>query len=306
MSNLQLLLNGDYMEYVPAKRIVTKNKKPAMWFGCDYNMNIYRGCSHGCIYCDSRSSCYGDSTFDRVKIKENALLTIRDELRRKVKKGVIATGAMSDPYNPLEKKEELTRKALQLISAFGFGAALDTKSSLVTRDIDILEEIKENNPVIVKLTITTADKELCKIIEPNVSDSEERFNALARLSDKGIYSGVLLTPVLPFINDNEENILHIIKNAYNAGAKFIYPGFGVTLRDNQREYFYGKLDSQFPGIKEQYIKKYRNNYMCTSPKSKALWQLFIKECEAKGLLYKMQDIIRHYRLGYEDVQLKFF
>lgn len=149
------------IEYIPAKTIVTKTKSPE-WFGMDYNMNIYKGCCHGCIYCDSRSECYHVENFDKVRAKENALQIIRDDLRRKVKKGVIGTGAMSDPYNPFEEKLCLTRHALELVDAYEFGIAIATKSPLITRDADILSGIKEHSPVLCKITITTADDELSK------------------------------------------------------------------------------------------------------------------------------------------------
>jgi DNA repair photolyase len=178
------------MEYISAKTIVTRTKSTA-WFGTEYNMNIYKGCCHGCIYCDSRSDCYHVGDFDRVRTKENALAIIRDDLRRKTKTGVVSTGAMSDPYNPFEEELQLTRHALELINAYHFGVAIDTKSPLVTRDIDVFKEIKEHSPVLVKITITSADDGLCQKIEPNVAVSSERFKAVKELSDNGIYCGVL-------------------------------------------------------------------------------------------------------------------
>ena len=185
------------MEYVPAKTIVTRTKSTA-WFGIDYNMNIYRGCCHGCIYCDSRSACYQIDHFDTVRAKEDALRIIRDDLRRKVKTGVVGTGAMSDPYNPFEKKEELTKHALQLVDAFGFGAAIATKSDLILRDIDILSDIKEHSPVLCKITITAAGDGLASKLEPGVCPSSARFEAVKMLSEAGIFTGILLMPVLPF------------------------------------------------------------------------------------------------------------
>lgn len=294
------------MDYIPAKTIVCTNKGTA-WFGTQYNMNIYKGCCHGCIYCDSRSDCYYVEDFDRVRAKENALAIIRDDLRRKVRTGVIATGAMSDPYNPFEKELELTRHALELINAYEFGVAIDTKSTLVTRDIDILTEIKSHSPVLVKMSITTADDVLCKKIERHVAVTSERFQAIKQLSDNGIYCGVLLMPVLPFINDTKENILGIVRLAKENGAKFVYPDFGVTLRSNQQIYFYERLDELFPGMSEKYKKAYgESRYHCTSLRAKELYELFAKECDRLGLLYRMQDIIGNYKMGYGVEQLSFF
>ncbi len=293
------------MQTIPAKQLVYSMKKGSEWFGADYNMNIYRGCSHGCIYCDSRSACYKNPDFDTIKVKENALELIRDDLRRKVKKGVVATGAMSDPYNPLERELFLTRNALELINAFRFGVAIDTKSALVERDIDILQDIKRHSPVIVKMTITTGDDVLCKKLEPNVYVSSERFIALNELSGGDIFCGVLMMPLLPFINDTEENVLGIVEKAKAAGARFVYPAFGMTLRQGNREYYYEKLDALFPGMNHKYAKAYGERYMCTSRKAKKLWGIFVERCQELELLYDMKAITRAYKSGYEQQQLSF-
>jgi DNA repair photolyase len=295
------------MEYVPAKTIVTKTKG-SDWFGIDYNMNIYRGCCHGCIYCDSRSDCYRIDHFDTVRVKEDALRIVRDDLRRKVKKGVVGTGAMSDPYNPFEKEFQLTRHALELIDAYGFGAAVATKSALLERDIDILSGIKEHSPVICKITVTTTDDNLAKKIEPHVSSPSSRLGLIEALRKKGIFSGILMMPVLPLLEDNEENILSIVKSAHETGANFIYPSFGVTLRNNQREWYFDRLKEQFPeeDLAAEYIRRYGNSYGCTSARAKSLWSLFSKECQRYGILYQMPDIIHSYKKNYEVTQLSLF
>lgn len=294
------------MEFVSAKKIIATTKHGSWWFGTDYGMNIYRGCPHGCIYCDSRSDCYKIENFDTVRAKLDSSIKIADELSRKRKKGVIAMGAMSDPYNPYEKKYELTRKALEVIFENGFGIALATKSDLITRDIDILKKISKYSPVLIKMTITTADDEMGKKIEPYVSLASERFEAIKKLSDNGIFTGVLLMPVLPFLEDSKENILDIVRKAHSSGAKFIYAGFGVTLRGNQRMWFYDKLDKEFPGIKEKYIRKYGEDYSCGSPNAKELKKVFEEECKKLGILYKMKDIIAAYKKTYEQEQLSLF
>lgn len=294
--------------YIPAKTIITHKKNPNDWFGTNYNMNIYKGCSHGCIYCDSRSACYGIEQFDMVCPKENALHIIRDELRRKAKTGVIATGAMSDPYNPLEKDLCLTRHALELLDAFEFGIAIATKSTLLLRDIDILESIKEHSPVLCKITITTDDDYLSSKIEPGVPVSSKRFDMIRELSQRGIFAGILLMPVLPFLEDTADNILAIVRKAAASGARFIYPAFGMTMRDKQREYYYEKLQELFPDkrLVEQYIKRYGNYYECRSPKAKQLWHIFKEECEKHHILYNMKDIIHSYKSPYHFEQFTLF
>jgi DNA repair photolyase len=297
------------VKYIEAKSIVSSYQGNNSWFGINYNMNIYKGCPHGCIYCDSRSECYGIEEFDAVRAKLNSTAIIRKDLKSKRKKGVVGTGAMSDPYNVFERKYEYTREALKLIDEFGFGIGIATKSSLITRDIDILKRIKTHSPVIIKITITTYDDKLCGKIEPNVSLSSKRFQALKMLSDEGIYAGILLMPILPFINDTEENIVNIVRKAYDNGAKFIFAyGMGLTLRGNQRDYYYEKLIKLFPEKKlvEQYMNGYGNSYECSSQNSRKLWSVFTKECNKYGILYKMSDIINDYKRGYYEEQIKWF
>ncbi|HIT18765.1 MAG TPA: radical SAM protein [Candidatus Fimivivens faecavium] len=295
------------LEEVPAKTIVTRGPGGS-WFGTDYNMNLYRGCCHGCIYCDSRSSCYGIDGFDRVRVKKDALRIVRDELRRKVKKGVVGSGAMSDPYNPFERELLLTRHSLELIEAYGFGAAVATKGTLVERDIDLFQSIAGHAPVLVKVTVTAADDALAARLEPRAPSSSSRFEAIAALSKAGVFCGVLLMPVLPFLTDGEENIREIVRRAAAAGARFVYPGFGVTLRENQRDWFYDRLDETFPGegLRARYERRYGQRYSCGAPRLKALWRVFQEECGRLGVLYEMRDIVRAYRLGYGEEQLSLF
>lgn len=298
---------GDNMKTIPAKTILQKNKAPD-WFGNDYNMNLYRGCCHGCIYCDSRSDCYQIKDFDTVRVKENCIQILRDELRRKVRTGIIGTGSMSDPYNPFEKTELVTRHALELIDAYEFGVTVITKSDLIARDIDIYKSISEHSPVLCKITVTTSDDKLCKLIEPNVSVSSERFEALAKMSDAGLFTGITMMPVLPFIENSEANIINIVKTAHECGVRVIYPAFGMTLRQNQRDYYFKQIDNLFPeyNLSEKYKCYYGDRYSCTVPNVKKLWGIFTSECDKYGILYNMRDIISAYKMGYGDSQMSFF
>ena len=260
-------------------------------------MNLYRGCSHGCIYCDSRSKCYQmNHDFEDIEVKENALELLEAALRRKRKRCMIGTGAMTDPYIPLEKKLGYTRKALLLIEKYGFGVALQTKSDLVLRDLDILRQINEKTKAVVQMTLTTADEKLCRIIEPNVSTANERFEALKALRDAGIPTVVWLCPVLPFINDTEENIRTILGMCVEAGVRGVLCfGMGLTLREGNREYFYRQLDIHFPRLKERYIREYGNNYMVDSPRSTELMRLFHRICEENGILHSNDQIFEYLR-----------
>ncbi|MGL4910965.1 MAG: radical SAM protein [Romboutsia sp.] len=297
------------VEYIPTKVIISNYKENPHWFGINYTMNIYKGCCHGCIYCDSRSSCYQIIDFDRVRIKDNSTQIIAKDLKSKQRKGVVGTGAMSDPYNPFEKKYGLTREALNLIDENRFGISIATKSDLITRDIDILKRIQTHSPVIIKMTITTYEDDLCEKIEKNVCNTSARFKALKELSDNGIYSGVLLMPILPFINDSEENIKNIIKTAYECGAKFIFSyGLGVTLRHNQREYYFEQLRKIFPksNLDKKYIEAYGENYENPATNYEHLWNVFKSECKKYNILYDMEDIIEDYKNKYEKTQISWF
>lgn len=283
------------MRYIPAKSIVIRKPISDEWFACDFNMNIYKGCSHGCIYCDSRSECYHVDNFEEVRAKENALQTIEKELQGKRKKGVIGTGSMSDPYNPKEAKYRLTRGALELIDRYKFGINIITKNPLITRDIDIYQNIAQHSPVCAKLTITTYDDELCQKIEPHVAPTSKRLDALRELSEAGLFTGVVVMPLLPYINDDEQNLISLVNAIAETGAKFIYLQQGVTLRQNQREYFYEQLDKLFPGVRGRYEGLFKMMYQCTSPNALRLWQVFTDLCKKHKLLYKMRDINAAYK-----------
>ena len=293
------------MEFIEAKTILQRATHSEEWFGIDYNMNLYKGCPHKCIYCDSRSNCYQVNDFDRVRAKKDEIEILNQELKSKRKKGVIGIGAMSDTYNPFEKQYKITRKSLELISYYKFGISIETKSNLIVRDIDLFKKISSKASVILKFTITSANDSLSRKIEPNVCASSERLNDMKQLSNQGLFVGTLLTPIIPFITDSEENIKNVIRLSAENGAKFVFSIGGVTLRENQREYFYEQLDKTFPKVKEKYIKNYGNNYFCY-PLNKNLEKVFKEECEKYGLLYKMSDIIKAYKKEIkEDEQLSF-
>lgn len=279
------------MHYVKAKGILSARN----------GMNLYRGCSHGCIYCDSRSKCYHmEHEFEDIEIKENAIELLEDALRRKRKKSMIGTGAMTDPYIPLEMEIGNVRKALSLIEQYGFGFTVITKSNRILRDMDLLKKINEKAKCVVQMTLTTYDDELCKKIEPNVSTTSERFEVLKQLRDAGIPTVVWLTPILPFINDTAENILGILDMCIEAKVQgVICFGMGLTLREGNREYFYKQLDRLFPHLKEKYIHTYGNQYLVSSPKQKELLALFHQKCEENGILHN-NDRIFQYLYEFEE------
>lgn len=295
------------MEYIPARHLLHRSRSTE-WFGTDHTMNIYRGCCHGCLYCDSRSDCYQIGEFDRVRAKADALPILRDDLARKVRPAFIGMGAMSDPYNPFEEELQLTRHALELIDAYNCGVAIATKSDLIVRDMDILTSIQSHSPVICKLTVTTADDALAEKIEPRAPIPSRRLSALEKLAGAGLFAGVLLMPVLPFLEDDDEGVLAVVEGAAQAGARFIYPAFGVTMRQGQREHLLEGLERAFPGqgLKGRYLRQYGDRYQCASPRAKALWGVFTAACRERGILYDMKSIIRAATLGYGDRQLTFF
>ena len=279
------------MEYVKAKTILSARNKARSFNGADFNINLYRGCCHGCIYCDSRSECYGIEDFDRVRAKSDALKLLDFELSRKREKGVIGFGAMNDPYNPFERTKKLTQGALKLIRKHEFGISLLTKSSDVTRDIDLFKDINKNAPCLIRMTVTTADDALCRQIEPYVSATSERFAALKKIADAGISTSVFICPILPFITDTKENVIEIVKKSHECGVRHIFMAYGVTTRQNQRVYFYNQLDKLFPGVKEKYIKVFGMNYECPAPNHKELRETFERECDKSSIACRHGDVV---------------
>ena len=258
-------------------------------------MNLYRGCRHGCIYCDSRSACYRmEHPFEDIEVKQNALILLEDALRRKRRPCMIATGSMSDPYTPPEEELRYTRRALELILQYGFGMTLLTKSSLVLRDLDLLQRINSQTKCVVQMTLTTWEESLCRILEPNVSTTTERFAALMKLKEAGIPTVVWLCPILPFLNDTAENINRLLDCCEQAGVRGIVQfGMGVTLRQGNREYFYRHLDRHFPGLKERYISTYGNAYVLESPNSRDLLELLHRRCRDAGILHDNPSVFRY-------------
>ena len=271
-------------------------------------INVYRGCTHGCIYCDSCSTCYGiDHEFTDVAVKENAPQLLEAALRSKRKRCMIGTGAMSDPYMPLEKELRITRQCLELIKRYDFGAAVQTKSDLVLRDIDLLSEINHSTKAVVQMTLTTADDELCRIIEPKVCVTSRRFEVLCEMKKAGIPTVMWMCPILPFINDTEENILALVDYADRAGCKGILSfGIGMTLRDGDRQYYYAALDRHFPQLKERYIQRYRDSYELPSPDVRRLWRVFTSACEKAGIEYDTDRIFSYLHEFPENEQLSLF
>ena len=286
------------MHFVEAKGILSSKN----------GMNIYRGCLHGCIYCDSRSRCYGFThDFEDIEVKENAVYLLEKALRSKRKKCMIGTGSMCDPYIPVDEKLGLTRRCLEVIDQYEFGVAIQTKSTRILRDMDLLSSINRKAKAVVQMTMTTFDEELCKIVEPNVSTTKERFEALLQFKEAGIPTVVWLTPILPFINDTEDNIRGILDYCIRADVKgIICFDMGVTLREGDREYFYQALDKHFPGLKNKYIRTYGNAYEVPSPNTKALMKLFQEICDENGIMRDPMDCfayLNEFPEKYEQISL---
>lgn len=273
------------MHFVDAKGILSAKN----------GMNLYRGCTHGCIYCDSRSKCYQFThDFEDIEVKQNAPELLEQTLRSKRKKCMIGTGAMCDPYMHCEKELRLTRRCIEIIERYGFGLAIQTKSDLVLRDLDLFQKIQEKAKCVVQMTLTTYDEALCKIAEPNVCTTKKRFETLKILQQNGIPTVVWLSPILPFINDTEENIEGILDYCIDAGVYGIINfGMGMTLRAGDREYFYAALDKHFPGLKEQFHHKYGYAYQIASSQNAKLMKLFHKKCRAHGIVDNVEEVFQY-------------
>ena len=276
------------MHFVDAKGILTGNSGY-------YGMNVYRGCTHGCIYCDSRSSCYQFThLFEDVEVKQKAPGLLEKELKSKRRKCMIGTGSMSDPYMHCEEKLFLTRKCLEIILKYGFGAAVLTKSDRILRDIDLLDEINRSAKCVVQMTLTTYDDNLCRIVEPNVCNTKRRIQVLEEMRQRGIPTVVWLTPILPFLNDTEENIAAILEECVRVGVKgIVCYNMGLTLRDGDREYYYAALDKHFPGMKEKYRKRYGNAYELPSPNAGHLMKVLYGICSKNGIISKPEECFRY-------------
>ena len=275
------------IEHIEAKSILSPLKNgPDPYFGVSYNMNLYRGCQHQCIYCDTRSKVYGVGDLSHIRIKQNATELLEQKLKKLRKKGTISTGSMNDPYMPIERKNELTRKALSIIARYNYPIHILTKSNLVLRDIDLLLEIKKTYAA-VSFSITSFDDSLSKILEPGAPPTSERLKAMQTLNQMGIYTGVILTPVLPFITDKKENISRIIHAVAKAGGKYILSWMSMTQREGQREYYYEKLDYHFSGIKEKYIKRFGNNYNCPATNVDVLYKTYNDLCQLNSINTRM-------------------
>lgn len=276
------------MHFVDAKGLLTGG-------GGHYGMNIYRGCTHGCIYCDSRSKCYQFThPFEDIEVKQNAPELLERALRSKRKRCMIGTGAMSDPYMHCEETLRMTRKCLEIIKKYDFGIAIQTKSDRILQDIDLLDEINRSAKCVVQMTLTTFDDELCGILEPNVCNTKRRIEVLEQFQKRGIPTMVWMTPLLPYINDTVENITPILNECARVGVKgVIVFGMGLTLREGDREYYYEALDRHFPGLKERYIREFGYAYEIPSPNTRQLWEVFHKICREHGMMDNAEECFRY-------------
>ena len=267
------------MHFVDAKGILTGS-------GGHLGMNIYRGCTHGCVYCDSRSRCYQFThLFEDIEVKQNAPELLEKALQSKRKRCMIGTGSMSDPYMHCEEQLGLTRRCLEVIQKYGFGVAIQTKSDRILRDIDLLDEINRSAKCVVQMTLTTYDDDLCRILEPHVCNTRRRIEVLERMRERGIPTVAWLTPILPFINDTPENVTAILQECVRVGVKGVIDfGMGLTLREGDREYYYAALDKYFPGMKDRYIQRYGNAYELPSPRARELTALFQRICRNNDIL----------------------
>ncbi len=281
------------VETVPAKRLLLPARmRDDSFFLSDYTCNLYRGCNHGCVYCDSRSVCYHIDRFDTVRVKKDALKMLEDELRRKRSPGIVTMGAASDPYNKVEERLEVTRGALSLLLKYGFGVGMSTKSALISRDADVLGSMAKKTPVQASFSITTAEDSLAALLEPHAPPSSARFAAMRALAEAGVLTGVWMNPMLPFITDLEENVRAVVRLTKEHGGRYVICFFGMTLREGDREYFYQALDSEprFLGVRQKYVDAFGLSYVCPSPKAAALASLMREECDRAGLFWRFREL----------------
>lgn len=280
-------------ETFPAKRLLTPSRhEETAFFPGEYTLNLYRGCNHGCLYCDSRSECYHIDRFDQVRIKEHCLAMLERELRGKKRAGIVMMGAASDPYNGLEERLCLTRQALLLLKRYHFGVGIPTKGALVARDAELLAEMGKAAPAYVSFSITAAEDGLSRLLEPQAPPSSARFAAMGALARAGVFTGLWLNPVLPFLTDSQENLGALLLQTKENGGRYAICHFGMTLREGNREYFFAGLakEPRFSGLTQRYADAFGLSYFCPSPQADALWRFFQAECQRLGLLFRFEDI----------------
>jgi DNA repair photolyase len=293
------------MKEITAKQILIPMKAPEQWFDIHYNMNLYRGCLHGCIYCDSRSACYQLNDFEDIELKVNALDILRQELASKQRISTVGTGSMSDPYNFFEAEKQYTRQALHILDDFHFPVHINTKSTLVLRDIDILQKINRRTLASVAISFSTMDDSLAAKLEPQAPSPSERISALKALNEAGIYAGILYMPVLPFIADNIVSVTNMVNTAREAKAKYIIPWFGVSLREGSREYFYAQLAKIDENLVGKYKSTYGNQYSCDSKDSASLYEALGNQCQEAGIVCRMPEVKTYSKMNYVE-QLTLF
>lgn len=290
---------SDFMYYEKTKTILKKCSKDERNLGIDYQMNLYKGCTFDCIYCDSRSDIYHIKDFDEITSKENFFQILEKELVSKTTKGIIDFGNLSDPYNEKEKKYKITRKALELIKKYGFGVSIETKSDLILRDIDLLKEIQTKNNVIIKISIATCNDKLAKKIEPHVISSTKRFQVAKKLCQNGIYAGISFSPVLPFLTDHVENIKEMVRTSSMYKVKFIYTDMEFYLRKKVKEYYFEQLNKLYPHLIEKYKFTYKDSYLCSTLNKNELMKIFTNTCKRYGILCSPLEIVSDFK---KDIQ----
>jgi DNA repair photolyase len=282
---------------IEVKSILNKVNGQDDWFGLTYNMNLYRGCEHQCIYCDTRSECYQIEDFgNEVLIKINGVNLLRNTLPKKKLIGTIGFGSINDPYTFAEAKYGLTGQALEVIAEQGWPVHIITKSDMVLKDLATLIRINKTLAQ-VSFTITTVDDDLAKKIEPGAPSPSRRLKAMKILAENGIRTGVTMMPVLPFILDTQLNLTMLVEAAHANKAAYILPEFGMTLRDRQREHYYSALDQHFPGIRQKYEDTFGEKYSATTVRREFLEGLFNKLCGQYGIATRIEKYPSRQRIA---------
>lgn len=287
------------------RQVIHPAKSPTRWFGIDFHANLYWGCPHGCLFCDLVADCRPGEDFSKITHRPDVLEILSRELAGKPKDAVISFGSAADPYNPAEAEEKLMRRALEMVDAAGLGAAVTTKGDLILRDLDLLKRIAAHSPLVVIFPISTYSDAVCRKLEPEAPKPSERFRTLGKLAAEGILCGVKMIPVIPFLNDTEDNVRDIIRSSRNAGARFVYPSFGIQFREGQREHFMMMIEKEFPGLRNVFMDTYGLRSACVSLQAPKLKKTFVIECKKQKMLYGMKEIVQLIRPD-KNVQLKLF
>jgi len=272
-----------------------KKENPAFPFGGKYRFSPYMACGHRCTYCDGRYEKYhveGDFDHD-ITVRENAPELLEKELQKLREPGSICiSSGISDPYQPVEEKLEITGKCAEILSRFNHPVIVHTKSSMILRDIDHWEEVHRRSDFTLMISLTMADDSFRSRLEPGASSVEERLNTLAEFRKRGMNAGVLAMPFIPYLTDSREQMAELLKALKRAGVQFAMPGLLTLKKGRQKDFFLNSSKKEYPDLIEKLSALYSNEDFYGSP-PRGYSHSFHNRMDSLWAEFEMDDLIPH-------------